>query len=143
MQLRETISHKDIGSLSVVFACPECAQETAMMTNPGETQLVTSLGIEVRPGKSGEQGAARCPFSAGLQASSTGEPAPAASVHYSVHHGSPNAVPWTDAATSRLERVPDLVRPMAKIGIEKFAVERGFSEINEQVLEQAREVFGL
>jgi hypothetical protein len=35
----------DKGSLSVVYACPKCAHRIAMLTNPYETQLVSSLGV--------------------------------------------------------------------------------------------------
>ena len=37
------------GSLSVVYSCPECGYEMAMLTNPFETQLVQSLGVRIGP----------------------------------------------------------------------------------------------
>ncbi len=35
------------GSLGVFFACPSCAAKFSMVTNPGETQMVSSLGVQL------------------------------------------------------------------------------------------------
>ena len=43
------VAPPDRGSLSVVYECPECAHRIAMLTNPLETQMVTSLGVADRP----------------------------------------------------------------------------------------------
>ena len=63
------------GSLSIVYACPECGYEMAMLTNAYETQVVQSLGVRIGPDRlraedasasqaeaSAEAGG-RCPFS--------------------------------------------------------------------------------
>jgi hypothetical protein len=50
---------------------------------------------------------------------------------------------WTAAAEARLEKVPAFVRPMARTGIERFARERGALEVDEQILDAAREFFGM
>src|SRR4051812_16843531 len=47
------IGPPDGGSLSVVYSCPECGYEMAMLTNPFETQLVQSLGVRIGPGPGG------------------------------------------------------------------------------------------
>jgi hypothetical protein len=52
-------------------------------------------------------------------------------------------VRWTAAAEARLERVPEFVRPMARTGIERFARERGALEVDETILDAAREFFGM
>jgi hypothetical protein len=118
------------GSLTVVYRCPRCAFEFAMLTNPYETQVVGSLGVKVgEPG--GSEDAAGCPFSsvlrdvgAGLQASEGG-------------------IPWTAEAAERLERVPEFARPMARTGIEKFARDHGLAQIDGRVLDQAKDFFGM
>jgi hypothetical protein len=58
---------------------------------------------------------------------------------------SPHPVPvrWTAAAEARLEKVPAFVRPMAQAGIERFARDRGVLEVDEQMLDEAREFFGM
>jgi hypothetical protein len=55
----------------------------------------------------------------------------------------PLPVRWTAAAEARLAKVPEFVRPMARVGIERFARERGCLEVDEQILDAAREFFGM
>ena len=45
------------GSLGVFFACPSCGARFTMVTNPGETQMVSSLGVQL-----GGRSAAPQPF---------------------------------------------------------------------------------
>jgi len=35
------------GSLGVFFVCPSCDAKVSMVTNPGETQMVSSLGVQL------------------------------------------------------------------------------------------------
>jgi hypothetical protein len=55
----------------------------------------------------------------------------------------PIAVRWTAAAEARLAKVPEFVRPMARAGIERFAMDNGAAEVDEQILDAAREFFGM
>jgi hypothetical protein len=59
----QTVAPPERGSLSVVYACPECGYEMAMLTNAYETQVVQSLGVRIGPDASAEAGG-KCPFSA-------------------------------------------------------------------------------
>src|SRR4029079_9338150 len=52
----QTVGPPERGSLSVVYSCPECGYEIAMLTNQFETQMVQSLG-----GPSGPAAAAAPP----------------------------------------------------------------------------------
>ena len=45
----QTVVPPDRGSLSVVYSCPECGYEIAMLTNAYETQVVQSLGVRIGP----------------------------------------------------------------------------------------------
>ena len=45
----QTVGPPERGSLSVVYSCPECGYEMAMLTNPYETQIVQSLGVRIGP----------------------------------------------------------------------------------------------
>lgn len=138
MKLME-VRPPDRGSLSVVYSCTACGYEMAMLTNPHETQLVTSLGVRIGPEEEAAGQAAapsdapRCPFTGMIpgMGQSAEAPAPAGSVR------------WTAGAAERLRGIPEYVRPMAKSGIEKFATERGYPEVDEKVLEEARAVFGM
>src|SRR3954454_8757013 len=49
----QSVGPPERGSLSVVYSCPECGYEMAMLTNPFETQLVQSLGVRIGPDSGG------------------------------------------------------------------------------------------
>jgi hypothetical protein len=136
MTLRTTSSPR-FGTLSVVYTCPTCDYEIAMLTNPFETQLVQSLGVKIGPKAgvmtSGTSDAAEgttsgCPFSGMI---AEGSPAANGEIH------------WTPGARARLQNIPEFVRPMATMGIEKLARQMGRTEVDEAVLEEARAFFGM
>ena len=118
----------DRGSLTIVYRCPKCAHEFAMLTNPYETQVVGALGGRVGPEA---DGAAKCPFPGVMEEMG-------ASLD-----GASAAFPWTSEAADRLANIPEFARPMAKTGIEKFAKDRGLAQIDALVLEQAKDFFGM
>jgi hypothetical protein len=118
------------GSLTVVYRCPSCAHEIAMLTNPYETQVVGSLGVKVGGASGGTDDTAKCPFSDVVR-------------DLGSDRGGSSAVLWTPEATSRLENIPEFARPMAKTGIEKFALDRGLAQIDAEVLDQAKDFFGM
>jgi hypothetical protein len=136
MRLAST-AESEPGSLSVVYACPQCGYEMAMLTNAQETQMVRSLGVRIGPAAAGATAAAaategpvstsKCPFSALLPPKSASADGPS----------------WTAGALARLEAIPEMVRPMAKAGIEMVARESGRSEIDEELLAAARARFGM
>ena len=136
---RTETSSVDRGSITLVFQCPRCSNEVAMLTNPYETQVVSSLGVKldvptapVEEGDAdGSTGASKCPFSDVVRSLGIGEE--------QVSEG----LPWTGEATTRLQNMPDFARPMAKAGIEKFARDRGHSQVDGEILNAAREFFGM
>ena len=117
------------GSMRVLYECPECFTQMAMLTNPMETQLVTSLGVKIGPG--GEKQEGKCPF-AGMMGDASGATAPKL-----------ETVVWTEGALERLSNIPEFVRPMARQGIEQFAKEGGHAVVDEAVLDEARGRFGM
>ena len=50
----QTVGPPERGSLSVVYSCPECGYEMAMLTNAFETQVVQSLGVRIGPESGGD-----------------------------------------------------------------------------------------
>jgi proto-chlorophyllide reductase subunit len=132
----QTVGPPDRGSLSIVYSCPECGYEIAMLTNAYETQAVQSLGVRIGPEKSIAEASAEagCPFAAMLPSTQEAQ-------HGQVAEPAP--VRWTAAAEARLANVPAFVRPMAKAGIERYARDHGCLEVDEKILEAAREFFGM
>ena len=43
----EKVEKPGEGSLGVFFGCPSCGARFTMVTNPGETQMVSSLGVQL------------------------------------------------------------------------------------------------
>jgi hypothetical protein len=130
----QTVAPPEAGSLSIVYACPECGYEMAMLTNAYETQVVQSLGVRIGPESDQRASGSGCPFTAMITGTDEARP---------VTSGGPIPVPWTAAAEARLANIPAFVRPMARTGIEQFARERGALEVDEQILDAAREFFGM
>jgi hypothetical protein len=150
MRLRAT-EESEPGSLAVVYSCPACGYEMAMLTNQHETDMVRSLGVRIGPAAaaaianpgmaaSGSPEASastgsRCPFSAMLGGTTQPESTREASA--------PSGPEWTAGALERLESIPEMVRPMARAGIEMVARENGHKVIDEAVLAAARSRFGM
>jgi Proto-chlorophyllide reductase 57 kD subunit len=133
----QTVGRPEGGSLSIVYSCPECGYEMAMLTNAYETQIVQSLGVQIGPAEaSAEAGtsASRCPFTAMIPGTEEARPGQA---------GEPIPIRWTPAAEARLANIPEFVRPMARAGIERFARENGSLEVDEKILDAARDFFGM
>jgi hypothetical protein len=178
MKIKKTQGPEE-GSLTVIFGCPVCQRDIALLTNPWETQMLRSMDVKVggkavptepmsavrsglaqkrdieealtsssadrsynfgafmtNPSTTKDENAPSCPFSqmvsntfttdTGSQTDSTkGEPV------------------WTAEAEKRLERIPGFVKPMVKKGIEMYAKERGYKEITETVMDEAKGKFGM
>ena len=125
----QTVGPPERGSLSVVYSCPECGYEMAMLTNAYETQVVQSLGVRIGPERREAstrraRRGGKCPFAAMMPGDGRGAAA-------SARAGEPIPVRWTAAAEARLANIPEFVRPMARTGIERFARERGALEVDE------------
>jgi len=132
----ETVAPPERGSLSIIYSCPECGYEMAMLTNAYETQAVQSLGVRIGPETDTSSAGSRCSFSAMI-------PATEADQARSPQPAEPSPVRWTAAAEARLANIPEFVRPMARTGIERFAREKGASEVDEKMLDAARDFFGM
>jgi len=121
------------GTLAATFKCPTCGRVVAMLTNPMETQLVSSLGVEIGGRTVPEQ-----PFETVRKMVATGRED--AFVEASGPNGAPS---WSPEARERLARVPNFVRGMVKRIYADYANERGIAEITPAVMDTARGELGL
>jgi len=133
-------------SLGITFGCPSCKTRFSMVTNAGETSLVSSLGVKLggrtAPAtpfemtkdtlKSGDgessSGGGACPFSDMLAASG-------------ITTGSGTSAPpleWSAEATERLERIPSMIRPVVKRDVEEYARKNDFSSVTIQVMDDVK-----
>ena len=118
----------DRGSMSLTYGCPDCGYEFAMLTNPMETQVVGSLGVTI--GGQPSEGESKCPFT-GMVQELDGAPPPA------------GGLGWTSQAEQRMAGVPEFVKPMVRAGIEQFARDKGYPQVDEKVLDEAKGFFGM
>jgi len=146
------------GTMAAVFGCPGCGHEMAMLTNPMETRLVSSLGVRVGGRAVPEQplemtrsaltDARPDAFADEMPESGTSAHAAlqgtadetAALADASLHAA---RVQWDDAAVDRMARVPSFVRGMVKRIYTDWAREHGVAVITPQVMDQARTDLGL
>lgn len=121
MKLEESTPPADGAGFTATFRCPRCGHGIAMLTNAWETEAVASLGVKLANGRE-----SRCPVGAML----AGRPA-----------AEPEGLTWTAGALVRLDRIPEMVRPMAREGIERYARGAGRAVVDEALLEEARAAF--
>jgi len=120
-----SVEGPDLGSVSVTFGCPVCGHQVSLLTNPAETQLVQSLGVKIGGGSPGgpletvrtalgeqREGALDVEDEAGLV--------------------------WTAAAEGRLQRLPPIARPMARMAIARYARERGLTTVTPELMDEYR-----
>ena len=149
----ESQERVDTLRLGITFACTSCDNKVAMVTNAGETQLVTGLGVKIggrtvapqpmeftrealksdSSSSTPEVDMSKCPFSAMMQESSA----------ESTSQKAGSGITWSSSAEKRLENIPSFVRSLALSGIEQYAREKGYSEINEEVMQEYREKVGM
>ena len=127
------------GTLAAVFRCPACGREVAMLTNPMETQVVSSLGIKIGGRTVPEQPLelVRSSLDGGRDEAFAEPPVD------SVTSPETSTVEWAETATRRLEAVPSFVRGMVKRIYTDYAKEHGIHEITPEIMDQARTDLGL
>ena len=122
------------GTLAIAFSCPGCGRRVGMLTNPFETQLVSSLGVVIGGRTVPEQ--------------------PMEMVRSTVATGKDNAfgesraetvlgVTWSADAVERLAKVPNFVKGMVKRIYSEYARDHGITEITPAVMDTARTELGL
>lgn len=120
------------GTFAAAFSCPTCGRRIAMLANPMETQLVSSLGVQIGGRVLDEQ-----PMEL-VRTIVDGRP----DAFHDDTAGSARPV-WSSGAVERLSRVPSFVRGMVKRIYTDYAVERGIVDITPDVMDRARSDLGL
>jgi hypothetical protein len=126
------------GTLAAAFRCPRCGRAVALLTNPMETQLVSSLGVKIGGRTVPEQ-----PLETIRGAVATGR---ADAFADGSEHPEPDGqgrVRWSPEAEDRLTRVPGFVRGMVKRVYLDYAREHGIAVITPAVMDTARTELGL
>jgi hypothetical protein len=128
------------GTLAAVFKCGSCSQEVAMLTNPMETQLVSSMGVKIggREVPAQPMELSRTSMEGGKEdVFDQSEVVSTDSQSHSLR------VTWTSEAVGRLDNVPSFVRGMVKRIYTDWAQQNGISEMNPAIMDRARIELGL
>lgn len=120
------------GTLGIVFRCPGCEREIAMLTNPMETQMVSSLCVRVG-GREDDAGSR--PFEM-LESHLEPETAERETAAASTTLGDDPT--WNVEAEERLQRVPGFVRGVVRRMYVDWARDREIREITPEVMDRAR-----
>ena len=123
------------GTFAASFGCPRCGRRVAMLANPMETQLVSSLGVEIGGRTLDEQ-----PLEFTRSSVSGRDDAFVEDTAQTPRAPRPA---WSVDAEERLARVPSFVRGMVKKIYSDYARERSIVEITPAVMDRAREELGL
>lgn len=122
------------GTFAVGFVCPSCQRRVAMLANPMETGLVSSLGLKIGGEALEPQSTPLARDAMLARADAFGAvPAPAKRARPA----------WTPESEARLERTPKFVRSMVRKIYNDWASERGIVEITPAVMDEARSDLGL
>jgi proto-chlorophyllide reductase subunit len=120
------------GTFTASFTCPRCGRRVAMLANPMETQLVSTLGVEIGGRTLDEQPLEFTRTALAGRDDAFAEDAPRA----------PRPA-WSADAELRLAKVPSFVRGMVKKIYSDYARDRAIAEITPAVMDRAREELGL
>jgi len=166
MQLKRTAG-PDEGSLNVIFVCPTCDREMAMMTNAMETQMVRSLGVKIGgrtvpaepmetlhnslanthestfAGESSMHAAPRTGEQPAEPSQEAASKCPFSGIVSEAFENSEQEIVWTNEAEERIARVPSFAQIMVRKGVEMHARENGLTEIDEAVIDQVKVRFGM
>jgi hypothetical protein len=119
----------DDGTMAISFKCGQCGYEVVMLTNPGETQMVHSLGVSIGHERLTPEPMGlirnKLAHQPAIGESEAWEPA------------------WTEAAERRLSAAPAFVQGMVRKLYTDYARQHGYREITPQIMNEAREALGM
>lgn len=145
MQLEKALG-PDNGSMSIVYQCPSCRLEIAMLTNRMETQMVRSLGVKIG-GRTDEPEPMEMLRSSLATGSSQAEPVTGSKCPFTgvvaAADSMAGAPSWTAEAEARMAAIPAFVRTSVRKQIEEFARQHGHAVIDTKVLDEVRGRLGM
>lgn len=131
MEFKDNDTAEESGTMAIRYECPNCRRSISMVTNPGETQMVRSLGVTI-----GHESLSETPEPMAMIRESL-----AGSSHAASAEG-PNPV-WTESAMRRLSAAPTFVQGMVHRLYTDYARQQGYSEITPAIMSEARDALGM
>jgi hypothetical protein len=151
MKFEQRGALEDDGTMSATFRCPSCEWGVTMLINPQETQMVRSLGVTIggqavppQPMEMLQTHLTSVPGALAEASSTAGGSCPFSAMMQGAFEATPSStLRWSAEAEQRLERAPSFVRAMVRRGVEDLAREKGYTDITEQVMDEARARMGM
>ena len=126
----------DGGSMAIRYACPTCRRSISMVTNPGETQMVRSLGVTIGHEALDTPAGPMAMIRSSLAGQENKAPIPGET------GDAPEPV-WTESALKRLSAAPSFVQGMVHRLYTDYARQQGYPEITPAIMTEAREALGM
>jgi hypothetical protein len=132
MEFVENTPSEDGSSMAITYTCPSCGRAISMVTNPGETQVVRSLGVTI-----GHETLGTPPEPmAMIRGALSGQ------TYMTMATGQAEPV-WTEAALKRLSAAPSFVQGIVQRLYTDYARQKGYTEITPAIMNEAREALGM
>ena len=151
MALFETHGPFD-GTMSIVYQCPQCDYQMAMLTNRAETQMVRSLGVKIGGRQVAAEPMETLRNNLAMPREGISEPAQVASqskcpftgvVSQAFDSAGNPEFTWTPQAKKRIDAIPPFVQPMVQQNVEEFARQNGYDVIDESVMDEVKGILGM
>lgn len=132
MEFVDNAPSPDGGSMAITYTCPSCERGISMITNPGETQMVRSLGVTIGHETLSPPPEPMAMIRDALAGQASAAAAPAG----------PEPV-WTEAALKRLSAAPTFVQGIVQRLYTDYARQKGYREITPAIMNEARDALGM
>ena len=151
MGLHETHGPFD-GTMSIVYECPACSHQMAMLTNRAETQMVRSLGVKIGGRKTETEPMETLRSNLAVPREGVKEPEQASSrskcpftgvVSEAFAATEASEFDWTPQAQARIEAIPPFIREMVQQNVEEYARQNGHRRIDEAVMDEVKGILGM
>ena len=143
----ETREQPGDGTFAAAFACPKCGRKIAMLANPIETQLVSSLGVRIGGRTLDEQPMELIRGTVAGKADAFVEGSESLKSNGSDFNDSDPLKrvrpQWSADAAERLAKVPSFVRGMVKKIYTEYAADHAIAVVTPEVMDRARTDLGL
>ena len=131
MEFTDNDPSEDGGSMAIRYECPNCHRSISMVTNPGETQMVRSLGVTI-----GHETLSAAPEPMSMIRDTL------AGQKTTAELDGPEPI-WTERALKRLSAAPTFVQGMVHRIYTDYARQHGYTEITPAIMSEARDALGM
>jgi len=127
------------GSMTITYTCPRCGRGISLVTNPGETQVVRSLGVTI--GHEALSSSPPEPMSM-IRGALVGQTSEVFKTSEVLLPPGPEPI-WTEQALKRLSAAPTFVQGIVHRLYTDYARQKGYAEVTPAIMNEARDTLGM